>query len=72
MNCLPGMSVVVYLPPNLVGLKMSDCTVAIAGNHSVNERGLDLRGLYSLQLVGEGAMLMKPLDLVRGTGDGSD
>src|SRR5947207_7834981 len=25
----PGMSVTVYLPPNLVGLKMSDCTVAI-------------------------------------------
>lgn len=30
-DCLPGMSVVVYFPPNLVGLKMSDCTVAIAG-----------------------------------------
>ncbi len=30
-NCLPGMSVVVYFPPNLVGLKISDCTVAMAG-----------------------------------------
>ena len=29
--CSPGMRVVVYLPPNLVGLKISDCTVAIAG-----------------------------------------
>lgn len=26
------MRVVVYLPPNLVGLNMSDCTVAMAGN----------------------------------------
>ena len=31
LNCSPGISVVVYLPPNLVGLKISDCTVAIAG-----------------------------------------
>ncbi len=26
----PGMRVVVYFPPNLVGLNISDCTVAIA------------------------------------------
>ena len=30
LSCSPGISVVVYLPPNLVGWKISDCTVAIA------------------------------------------
>lgn len=28
---IPGMRDTVYFPPNFVGLKMSDCTVAIAG-----------------------------------------
>lgn len=32
------MSVVVYFPPNLVGLKISDCTVAMAGEE-VSQRG---------------------------------
>ena len=29
---VPGMRVTVYLPPNLVGLKISDCRVAIAAH----------------------------------------
>lgn len=44
LNFSPGMSVVVYLPPNLVGLKMSDCTVAIAGGESANDDGFGFRG----------------------------
>ena len=27
-SSIPGINVTVYLPPNLEGLKMSDCTVA--------------------------------------------
>ncbi len=62
-HLLPGMSVVVYLPPNLVGLKISDCTVAIAGGGFSQLLRLGFRGLYSLQLVGEGAIVMKLLNL---------
>ena len=33
-SIVPGMSDTVYRPPNFVGLKMSDCTVAIATSSS--------------------------------------
>ena len=34
------MRVVVYFPPNLVGLKMSDCTVAIARKLSKSQHSI--------------------------------
>jgi hypothetical protein len=38
MATVPGISVTVYLPPYLVGLKMSDCTVAMAFEPAVSKR----------------------------------
>ena len=64
------MSVVVYLPPNLVGLKISDCTVAMAGRDSVNDERGGFGGfgrLYFVQLVGQLAILMESLSLEGGT-----
>ena len=38
----PGMRVVVYFPPYLVGLKMSDCTVAIAAHAGQSQGSLNI------------------------------
>ncbi len=46
----PGMRVVVYFPPNLVGLNISDCTVAIAKSTVSHCSNGGLRRPYSLLL----------------------
>lgn len=43
----PGMRVVVYFPPNLVGLNISDCTVAIAKETVIHCSMFGLRWAYS-------------------------
>ena len=52
LNCSPGMSVDVYLPPNLVGLKMSDCTVAIAEGAFSQRSRLGSSGIVLLAIGG--------------------
>lgn len=46
---MPGMRETVYLPPNLLGLKMSDWTVAIAGE-DCQKRPMEVKLCSSLHL----------------------
>lgn len=53
-GCVPGIRVTVYLPPNLVGLKMSLLMVAMAGHRQHHHGALGIVGMRILRVAMDG------------------
>lgn len=57
MNGSPGINVTVYFPPNLVGLNMSDCTVAMPRQPISQTQSTECFVSYSVPLEGQRAIV---------------